>query len=100
MRIFQNDSPSYGHRGSLRSIREVPLPPILPLQKCERRKEAWIYFLLASVDVAAQAAGEPLAASLAREINLLHLAISYHTHPAHFHSVFVSLRGSEPPCSV
>ena len=97
----KNHSPSHGS--------STLYPPILPLYKCERRKEAWTHslFLLASADVAAQAAGAPVAASLVREINLVHLAISYYTQPIlllflslSYNMICISIRGNEPPQSV
>ena len=68
---IQNDSPSHGHRGSPHSIRQVPLPPIYYHSanvKEEKRHRSLPSFLLASMDVAAQSASAPVAASLAREI--------------------------------
>jgi len=63
---------------------------ITSLQTWKKKRGMDLFpFLLASADVAAQAAGAPLAASLAREITQSCLAISYYTHPALFCSVFV-----------
>jgi len=68
VRVSQNDSPSY--RGSPHSICEVPLLPIYyhSANVKEEKRHGSIPFLLASADAAVQAAGAPIAASLAREI--------------------------------